>query len=167
MWALALALAVAIGTLIAGILLMLFGGRLFTTATDHARLRPLSSFLIGLVTVILIPAIAAILMATVAGITTGIALLLAMPLLFVLGHAVAAAGVAAGIFVRSAAPLGPGRSLLLLVVGALIVVLIGAIPYVGLLAVGIVLLLGVGALVRTIGTKLRTVFVAVPAAPPA
>jgi hypothetical protein len=167
MWAGAIAVVIVLGTVLAGVVLMLFGGRIFTIATDHARLRPLSSFLIGLVTAIIVPAVAIILMATLAGLSIGIGLLLALPLLFVLGHAVAAAGIAAGIFIRSPTPIGIARSLLMLIVGALIIVLIGLIPWVGWIAVFIILLLGFGALVRTIGAKLRAVFVPVAAVPAA
>ncbi len=152
---LAAAAAVAIGTVLAGIVLMLLGGQVFATATDHARLRPVTSFVIGLVTVILVPAIAIILMATAVGLSVGLAILLALPLLFVFGHAVAAAGIGAGIFVRTTAPIGIARSLLMLIVGAVIVVIIVFIPWVGPLAGAVVLMLGVGALVRSLGTRLR------------
>ena len=155
MWAVGLAVAVVIGTLLAGIVLALLGGRILANGADHLRLRPVTSFVIGLITVILIPAIAAILMATIAGLSVGIALLLVLPLLCVFGHAVAAAGIGAGIFVRSRLAISTGYALLLLIAGALIIVIIGFIPWVGLLALGVVLLLGVGALVRAVGARLR------------
>ena len=155
MWAAGFAAFMVLGTIIAGIVLMLFGGRIFTTATDNARLRPVSSFLIGLIVAVLVPAIAIILMATVVGLSVGLALLFALPLLFVFGHAVAAAGIAGGVFVRSTLPIGIGRAILLLIVGAAIVALIGFIPWVGPLAVAVVILLGLGALVRTVGPRVR------------
>ena len=104
-----LAGAMVLGTILAGIVLMLFGGRLFITALDHARLRPVSTILIGVVTLILVPAVAIILSATVVGLPIGLALLLALPLLFVFGHPIAAAGIAAGIFVRNSGPVGIAR----------------------------------------------------------
>ncbi len=146
---------VAAGTIIAGVVLMLFGGRVFATATDHVRLRPGSSFLIGLVTAVLIPAIAVVVMATVVGITAGIAILLILPPLVVFGHAVAAAGIASGIFVRGQAPLGNVRAFILLVVGAIIVALIWLIPWAGAVLAAIILLFGVGALARTLGARVR------------
>ena len=156
-WIVVLAVAVVLGTVLAGIVLMLFGGRIFTMAADNARHRPMSSFLIGLIVAILIPAVAIILMATIVGISVGLAVLFLLPVLIVFGHAVAATGIAAGLFVRSTGPIGLGRAVLMLIAGAIIVVLIGLIPWVGMWAVSIVLVLGLGALARTAGAKLRAV----------
>jgi hypothetical protein len=149
------ALIVAVGTILAGLVLALFGGRLFVTAVNQVRMRPGTSLIIGVLTIFVIPLITAILIATVAGITAGLAVLLILPILAVFGHAVAAAGVAAGIFVRSAGRIGLARALGLLVVGAILVALLGLIPWVGPWLVGIVLLLGIGALTRTVGGRLK------------
>jgi hypothetical protein len=156
------AVAIAVGTILAGIVLALFGGRLFVTAVNQVRMRPGSSLLIGLVTAIVIPVIAAVLMATVAGITAGFAVLFILPILAVFGHAVAAAGVAGGIFIRTAGRIGSGRALGLLVVGAILVALLSLIPWVGPWLLCIVLLLGIGALTRTAGGRLKRADVAVP-----
>ena len=166
-WRLGLAVAIAIGTVLTGIVLILFGGRIFITATEHARHRPMSSFLIGLLVVLLIPAVAIILMATLVGLSVGFSILLLMPAILVFGHAVAAAGIATGLLVRSVGPLGLGRGVLMLVIGAVIIVAIGFIPWVGGWAVAIVLLLGAGALARTVGAKLRSVMIPVAVAPAA
>ncbi len=155
-WGFLLAGAMVLGTVLAGIVLMLFGGRLFLTAVDYARLRPVSTFLIGIVTLVLVPAVAAILGATVVGLPIGVALMLVLPLLFVFGHPVAAAGIAAGIFVRTSGPIGILRGLLFVILGAIIIALISLIPWVGVLAVAVVAVLGVGALARTAGGRLRT-----------
>ncbi len=154
-WAALFAGFVALGTIVTGIVLMLFGGRVLATATDHVRLRPGSSLLIGLATAVLIPAIAAIVMATGVGISAGIAILLLLPILTVFGHAVAATGIASGIFVRDRGELGPVRTFLLLVVGAIIVALVWLIPWVGGLLGLIILLFGIGALARTLGSRIR------------
>jgi hypothetical protein len=146
---------VAVGTIVTGIILMLFGGRVLATATDHVRLRPGSSLLLGLATAVLIPVIAAIVMATVVGFSAGIAVLLLLPVLAVFGHAVAAAGIASGIFVRDRGVLGPVRTFLLLVVGAIIVALVWLIPWVGGFLGAIILLFGIGALTRTLGARIR------------
>lgn len=155
MWMAGIAVVVVLGTILAGTVLILFGGRVFSTAADHARHRPMSSFLIGVVVVILIPAIAIVLIATIAGLSVGLAILFLLPVLLVFGHAVAATGIAAGLFIRNTGPIGLGRAVLMLIAGAIIVVLIGLIPWVGMWAVCIVLVLGVGALARTVGNKLR------------
>ncbi len=146
---------VAVGTVVTGIVLMLFGGRVLATATDHVRLRPGSSLLIGLATAVLIPIIAAVVMATVVGFTAGVAVLLLLPVLTVFGHAVAAAGIASGIFVRDRTELGSIRTFLLLVIGAIIVALVWLIPWVGGFLGAIILLFGIGALARTLAARIR------------
>jgi hypothetical protein len=156
------AAAIAIGTILAGIVLAMFGGRLFVTAVNQVRMRPGSSFLIGLITAVAIPLTAAVLIATIAGITAGVAVLLILPILTVFGHAVAAAGVAGGIFVRTTGRIGIARAIGLLIVGAILVALLGLIPWVGPWLVAIVLLLGIGALTRTVGARLKRADVAIP-----
>jgi hypothetical protein len=118
-----------------------------------------SSFLVGLAVIVVLLIVSAFLMSIVIGLSAGIALLLLLPPLVIFGHAVAAAGIAAGIFIRSRGLLGIGQSLLMLLIGAVIVVLIGLVPWVGPFLVAIVLLLGTGALARVIGARLRGVFV--------
>ena len=152
--------AVALGTILTGIVLALFGGRLFVTAVNEVRLRPGTSLLIGLVTVIVVPIIAAVLIASVIGLSAGFAILLILPLLAVFGQSVAAAGVAGGIFVRTTGRIGIARTLLLLVVGSILVALLAIIPLVGPWLVAIVLLLGIGALTRTLGGRLKRADVA-------
>ena len=154
-WVLGFALYIAAGTVLAGIVLMLFGGGVFAAATSHVRHRPLSSFLFGILALILIPFVGVVLMVTVIGITTGFAILLIMPFLIVFGHTIAAAGIASGILVRRRGDLGVALGILMLIVGALVLVAIGLIPYVGPVLVLIALVLGVGAFTRTIGGRIR------------
>ena len=154
-WALAIAAAIAAGTVLAGIVLLLFGGHVFTTATENVRHRPLSSFLFGILALVLIPFVAAILVATVVGISVGIAVLLILPLLVIFGHAVAAAGIASGLLIRRHGELGVVLGILMLIIGAVALVAIGLIPWVGPGLVAIALVLGTGAFTRTIGGRMR------------
>jgi hypothetical protein len=154
-WMVGIAAAIAAGTVLAGIVMLLFGGRVFATATGHVRHRPLSSFLFGILALVLIPFIAVVLMATIIGISVGFAILLVLPFLLIFGHAVAAAGIAAGILVRRTGDLGVGLGLLMLIIGAIIIVALGLIPIVGPIIVLIALVLGVGAFTRTIGSRMR------------
>lgn len=154
-WLLGFAAFIAAGTVLTGIVLMLFGGRVFTTSTSHVRQRPVSSFLFGVLTIVLVPFVAVLLMATVIGISVGIAIALIMPFLFVFGHAVAAAGIASGILVRRHGDLNIALGFVMLILGAILLVAIGLIPYVGPILVGIALVLGVGAFTRTVGGRLR------------
>lgn len=154
-WMLGFAAYVAAGTVLTGIVMMLFGGRVFATATGHVRHRPVSSFLFGILALVLIPFVAFVLLVTVIGISAGIAIGLLMPFLIVFGHAIAAAGIAAGILVRRQGDIGVGLGLLMLIIGAVLMVAIGLIPYVGPALVGIALVLGVGAFTRTVGGRIR------------
>lgn len=154
-WLLGFAAYVALGTMLAGIVLMLFGGRVFNAATEHVRHRPVSSFLFGILALVLVPFIAIVLTATVIGISTGIAIGFLMPFLIVFGHAVAAAGIASAILVRRQGPLSTGLALLMLIVGAILLVAIGLIPFVGWALVTVAVILGIGAFTRTIGGRLR------------
>ena len=150
-----IAAGIALGTILAGIVLLLFGGHIFITATEHVRHRPLSSFLFGILTLVVIPFVALVLIVSAVGITIGIAVALLLPFLLVFGHAIAAAGVAAGLLVRSRREIGTGTGLLMLVIGAVVLVAIGFIPWVGPALVGIALVLGTGAFTRTVGGRIR------------
>jgi hypothetical protein len=154
-WVLGFAAAIAVGTILGGLVLLLFGGHVFGVATEHVRHRPLSSFLFGILTFVLVPFVAVILMVTIVGISVGFAVLLLLPFLIVFGHAVAAAGIAGAVLMRRPGEVGPLLGFLMLVVGAIILVLIGLIPWVGPALVGIAIILGTGAFTRTLGHRLR------------
>jgi cytoskeletal protein CcmA (bactofilin family) len=155
MWMLAIGAAIAAGTVLTGIVLLLFGGRVFMAATEHVRHRPLSSFLFGVLALVVIPFIGALLVATVVGITIGLAVFLMLPLLIIGGHAVAAAGIASGLLVRRNGEIGALLGFVMLVAGAILLVAIGLIPWVGPALVGIAIILGTGAFVRTLGARIR------------
>lgn len=165
-WLLGFAAFIAAGTVLTGIVLMLFGGRVFTTATSHVRQRPVSSFLFGVLTLVLVPFVAVLLMATVIGISVGLAIGLIVPFLIVFGHAIAAAGIASGILVRRQGDLNIALGFVMLILGAILLVAIGLIPYVGPILVGIALVLGVGAFTRTVGGRLRRAEPPPPPPPP-
>jgi cytoskeletal protein CcmA (bactofilin family) len=148
---------IVIGTVLAGIVLLIFVRRTFDDALVNATSRPISSVLIGIATLIALPIVAAILLATVVGISFGVALLLLLPILLVSGHSIAAATVGSWLIDRTAAPRSPGRSILLLIVGAIILAIVWWIPFAGPPLVGIALLIGLGAIVRTAGARLRRV----------
>ena len=154
-WTAVIAGAVAAGTILAGIVLMLFGGHVFTVATENVRHRPLSSFLFGILVFVLVPFIAVILIATVAGLSVGFAVLLILPFLVIFGHAVAAAGIASAVLIRRHGETGVLLGLVMLIIGAIVLVGIGLIPWVGPALVGIAIILGTGAFTRTIGGRIR------------
>jgi hypothetical protein len=147
--------ALAAGTILTGLVAMLFGGSVFTTATEHVRHRPLSSFLFGILTWVLVPFIAFVLMFTVIGLSVGFAILFLMPFLIIFGHAVAATGIASALLVRRPGPIGVPGAILMLIIGSVVLVALGLIPWVGWIIVLIALVLGVGAFTRTVGGRLR------------
>jgi len=155
LWSIIFAAAIALGTILAGIVLMLFGGRVFATATEHVRHRPLSSFLFGILTLVLIPFISLVLCVTIVGLSVGVAVLLLLPVLIVFGHAVAVAGIAGGVLIRRQGELGVLLGLLMLIVGAIVLVLIGLIPWVGPALIAVAIVLGTGAFTRTLGHRIR------------
>ncbi len=154
-WVAGVALAIAAGTILTGLVAMLFGGHVFTTATEHVRHRPLSSFLFGILTIVLIGFIGAALLITAIGWSVGGAVLLLLPFLLVFGHAVAAAGIASAVLLRRSGPIGVPTAILMLVIGAIALVALGLIPWVGPFIVLIALVLGTGAFTRTVGGRLR------------
>jgi len=154
-WALAAGIAVAAGTIVAGIVLLLFGGHIFRAGVENVRHRPLSSFLFGVLALVLIPFVAALLAITVVGLSAAMAVALVLPVLIVFGHAVAAAGIAAGVLVRARGELGVGTAIVMLIVGAVVLVALGIIPWVGPAIVAIAIVLGIGAFTRTLAARLR------------
>lgn len=154
-WRVGLGAFIALGTIVAGLAMLAITGSGFSTAVGHARARPMSSILIGIVALIVIPVVAVLLMSLVIGLTVGLALLLVMPILFVFGHAVAAAGIAAGVFVRGNGRISGGQAFLMLVIGAILIAAVSFIPIAGPFVLLLTLLLGLGAVVRTVGWRLR------------
>ena len=154
-WNLIFAAIVVLGTLLTAIVAMIFGPRAFVEASENARLRPISSILLGLLTLILIPIVGIILIGTVIGITIGFALLLFIPLLVVIGHAVAAAGVGGWILRRTLIPPGILALLFFVLVGAIVIALVSIVPWVGPWFACAAVLLGTGSFARTLGARIR------------
>ncbi len=154
-WVLGVAIAVAAGIILTGLVLMLFGGHVFTTATEHVRQRPLSSFLFGILTIVLVLFIGVVLVFTLIGATVGGAILLLLPFLLVFGHAVASAGIASALLIRRRGEIGVPTAILMLIIGAIVLTGLGLIPWVGPIIALIVLILGTGAFTRTVGGRIR------------
>lgn len=140
---------IALSTFVAGIVLMILGRGTFEDAVTIARVKVVSSFLIGLVSLILLPIVAAILMATVVGIPAGLALLFALPVLLVASYAVAATGLTDLIFNRPQSPRIAGRTVVFLIVGAIILGLVSLIPAVGSILLLLLVIWGAGAFLRS------------------
>lgn len=158
-WAVKLffALFLAIGTLIAGVVLLLFGGRLLGSAAGTMRHGPVSSLLLGIVTLVLVPVIGILLMMTGLGITVGIAVVALVPILLVFGHVTAATGLVAGLLggANGRRNYGPVTAFFFLLIGSVVIGLLGLIPWVGPWIVLVILVTGTGAFSRTFFGRLR------------
>ena len=156
-WVVSLGFAafVAAGTILAGFVLLLFGGRLLPSAANTVRRSPVTSLLLGLVTLIVIPVISLILLATGIGVTAAIAVLLTLPFLVVFGHASAATGIAGGVLIGRQTPIGPIRAFVFLLLGSIGIGLATLIPWVGLWLVALIVVTGLGGFTRTVARRLR------------
>ncbi|HET7716473.1 MAG TPA: hypothetical protein VFK86_12690 [Bauldia sp.] len=154
LWHVILAAAMAAGTALAGLILIGVARGAFEDGLSHATFRPLSSGLIGIVTLILLPIVAALLMATIVGLSFGLALLLLVPFLVVAGHTVVATCIGVWIFDRTGEPRSTGRLFLYLLAGAIVVAAVWLIPWAGPILVGLAILVGTGAWMRGVSSRL-------------
>jgi hypothetical protein len=154
-WKLIFAVLMAAGTVLAGAILIGAGRGAFEDALGHATLRPFSSGLIGVVTIVLLTFIASALMATIIGLSFGLALLLLLPFLIVAGHTVVATCIGVWVFDRTGEPRSFGRLFGYLLAGAILVALVWLIPWVGCAVVGLAILVGTGAWMRSVMSLLQ------------
>jgi cytoskeletal protein CcmA (bactofilin family) len=157
LWALLGAAVVAAGAVLAGVILLLIGRSTFEDGLDNAAFRPISSGFIGLATLILLPIVAALLMATVIGLSFGLAFLLILPFLLVAGHAVVAACIGVWLFDRTGGPRSPGRLIVFMIAGAVVIAIVWLIPWVGPLLAFLAMLVGAGAYIRSLSERMRRV----------
>ena len=146
----------AAGTaILAGLGLMLVGRGSYEQAAIELRSRPLSSVLIGLAVVILAPLLAVAIALTFIGIPIALGLLLMLPFVLLLGHAVAALGAADWVINRHGEARDAGRTILYLVAGAIGFAVLSLIPYLGGLLVFVAIVTGAGAFLRVLVARLR------------
>ena len=129
----------------AGLLLLVSRRAFVERAVDRLRNRPGHSFGLGVLIFILAPAIAVLLMVTIIGIPTALLLLLALPLLWLVGTVIAAFTMGDFLVNRVPRPRGFFGELWALIVGLVVLSIIGIIPYVGFLTWFAALLVGLGA----------------------
>lgn len=159
-----LAVFSAVAIVVAGLGLLIFAGGAYNEAGRDFRNRALTSGLIGVLFLILFPIVAAIFAATVVGIPLALAVLMLVPLIFVLGYATAALGLA-NVLLNWTGTLVPwGWSLMFLIVGAILIALVSLIPYAGWIIILIALVIGIGAFLRTVGRRVRRWLPPAPAA---
>ncbi len=156
-WILAVGAAIIAiaGAVLAGAILLLIGRGAFEEGLGNAAFRPVSSGLIGLALLILLPIIAVILMTTVIGISLGVAFLMVLPFLLVAGHAVAAGCIGMWLLDRSGGPRSAGRLIVFIIVGAVILGIVWLIPVAGPIVAFLAMLVGAGAYLRSLGNRMR------------
>jgi len=155
LWAVISAVVVAAGAVLTGAILILIGRATFEEGLGNAAFRPISSGFIGLATLILLPIVAILLMTTVIGLSFGVALLMVLPFLLVAGHAQVATCIGVWMFDRSGGPRSPGRLILFMIAGAIVIAIVWLIPWGGPIVAVLAMLVGTGAYLRALNVRMR------------
>jgi len=142
-------------TTVTGIGLMVLMRGTYGEAARTARSHPGSSLIFGVLLLVLIPVAAVFLAITVAGLPLALILFLSLPMLVIVGYAVAALSIADGLFSGRDARVGVLAMLIFLLIGALIFAGVGMIPYAGPIFVLVLLVIGCGAFGRVAWRRLR------------
>ena len=151
------ALLAAAGALLAGLFFLWLGRGAVEDAIDRLVEETGWSGLVGALTLILLPLAAGLLAVTLVGAPLGLFLLLALPLMLLLGLTAAGFGVGEFLLNRTGEPRSAGARVLMLLVGLLVLALVALIPYAGPAVVGLATVFGFGAVLRAIRNRLRPV----------
>jgi hypothetical protein len=150
-----LALILGASGLVAGVAFLLFGRGGVEDSVDALIEHTGRSALWGIGTIFVLPLAAAILALSFVGIPLAAAILLALPVLLLLGFASAGFGVGEWLFNRAGVPI-PGRLRgILLMAGLAALMLLTLLPYAGLPLVGLASLVGLGAFMRTLYARMH------------
>ncbi|MCP4380043.1 MAG: polymer-forming cytoskeletal protein [Hyphomicrobiales bacterium] len=155
LWGIVAAAVMAVGAVLAALILLLIGRGTFEEALDKAAFHPISSGLIGLAVLVVLPIVAVLLMTSVIGLSFGFALLAILPFLFVAGHATMAACIGVWIFDRSGGPRTVGQLVIYTIAGAVIIAIVWLIPWVGGPVALVAGLVGIGAYLRALSARMR------------
>lgn len=138
-----------------GFILVIFARGFVEQGITLLRTQPGRSILWGLVVFFGIPIFVIVTMVTIIGIPIGVATLLLLPFLLILGFMTTALGISDWILNRKSEPKKTSQRLLLLAAGVVLFVIVGFIPFIGGLLVLLALLFGLGASAVTIGRRLN------------
>ena len=139
-----------------GLILILFLREFVEHNIKTFRTQPTKSFLWGLVVFFGIPIFVVITLITIIGLPIGVATLLLLPFLVILGFTTTTLGVSDWLFNRTNATKKTGQRILLLLAGVIIFAILGLVPFVGGLLIFLALLFGLGVSSVTIGRHLST-----------
>ena len=137
-----------------GLILVIFARGFVEQGITMLRTQPGKSILWGLVVFFSIPIFVLITMVTIVGIPIGVAALLLLPFLLILGFTMATLGVSDWILNRKSESKQTSQRLLFLAAGVIILVIVGFLPFVGGLLILLAMLLGLGAAAVTLGSHL-------------
>ncbi len=137
-----------------GLILVLFTRSFTEQAITTLRLKPGRSFLSGLLVFFGVPFFVFIAMISFIGIPIGVATLLLLPFLLILGLTTTSLGISDWLLNKKNEAKKTGQRLLLLLVGVILLIVIGVIPFIGGLLIFIALLLGLGATAVTFISRL-------------
>lgn len=137
-----------------GLILILFARGFVEQGITMLRTHPGRSILWGLIVFFGIPILVIAAMVTIIGIPIGVAILLSLPFLLILGLAMVALGVSDWIFNKKSNAKKTGQRLLLLAAGVILLVIAGFVPFLGRLLILLAMLFGLGAASITLGSRL-------------
>ena len=147
-------LLLATSIFILGLILLIFTRGFVEQGITTLRTQPGHSILWGFIVFFGVPTFVIIAMVTVIGIPIGVAALLLLPFLLILGLTSASLGLSDWILNKGKQSKNTSQRLLLLAAGVIIFVLMGFIPIVGGLIIWFAMLLGLGAASITLGIRL-------------
>lgn len=150
-----LALILGASGLVAGMGFLLFGRGAVEDSVDNLVDHPGQSALWGLGALVVLPLSAVVLALSFVGIPLAVTIVLALPILFLLGFASAGFGAGEWLFNRVGEPVTGRMRGMLLMAGLAALALATLVPFAGLAVVAIAAVLGLGAFLRTLYGRMR------------
>ncbi len=147
-------LILALSAFLAGIAHLWFGRQSVEDTIDAFVEHPLTNGLIGIGTIVLMFVVAALMILSIFAAPFGIAGLITLPILALLGVASAGFGFGEWLLNRSGEPCSVAGRGLFFVAGLIIVTALGMVPFAGPLLLFLAMLMGIGALVRSLHARL-------------
>ena len=148
-------LALSLSIFILGIVLIIFTRGFVEQGITMFRTKPGKSLLWGFVVFFGIPTFVILAMISIIGIPIGLAFLLLLPFLLLLGLTSASLALSDWMLNRKTQPKKTAQRLLFFALGVILLVLIGFIPIVGGVLIWLALLLGLGAVSITFASSLN------------